>query len=62
MLIKRRYQAQGRWVDVHFKSSEDPEAEAGSYVPARLHFNEDADFKSEAEFFDEVRVDSSVET
>jgi len=55
MLIKHRYQAQGPWVDVHFKRSEDPEAETGSHVPARLWFNEDADFKSEPEFFDEVQ-------
>ncbi|KAF2676240.1 hypothetical protein K458DRAFT_352028 [Lentithecium fluviatile CBS 122367] len=49
MLIKHRYRAQGPWVDVHFRR------EDNAHVPARLWFNEDADFKSDPEFFDEVK-------
>lgn len=54
-MIKHRYRAQGPWVDVHLKREGRHDK---AYIPARLWFNEDADLKSEPEFFDEICEDN----
>jgi hypothetical protein len=54
MLIKHRYRVQGPRVDVRFRRERDESDGFMSYVPARLWFNENADLRSEPDFFDEV--------
>ncbi|KAF2124974.1 hypothetical protein P153DRAFT_370298 [Dothidotthia symphoricarpi CBS 119687] len=61
MLIKNRYRAQGPWVDVHFQHKQEVNSETSAYVPARLWFTEDADMKSEPEFFEEVKGSTRAE-
>jgi hypothetical protein len=54
MLIKHRYRAQGPQIDVRFQRERDESGGFMSYVPARLWFNDDADLRSEPDFFNEV--------
>jgi hypothetical protein len=54
MLIKHRYRVQGLQIDVWFQRERDESDGFMSYVPARLWFNEDADLRSEPDFFNEV--------